>query len=88
MSAKAQYVGLKRCGSWSAIAAVALLPPAIQSQTAFNWQQIKAQFAAAKMGEVQLRIKAHMHRSEMDVTPGALDRMRGGEDGGTAHCNE
>ena len=47
MSAKAQYVGLKRCGSWSAIAAVVLLPPAIQSQTAFNWQQIKAQFAAA-----------------------------------------
>ena len=43
----------------------------------------QAQFAAAEMGEGQLGIKAHMHRSEMDVAPGALDRMRSGEDGGT-----
>ena len=47
-----------------------------------------AQFGAAEMGEVLLGIEAHMHRGEMNVAPGALNRMRGSEGGGAAHGDE
>jgi len=41
---KARYVG--RSG-WIALAVLGVLPRTIQGQTAFTWQEIKAQFAAA-----------------------------------------
>ena len=44
-----------------------------------SWQ---IEFSAPKMSKILLRVKAHVHRSKMDVAPGSLDRMGRGEAGG------
>src|SRR6185437_15278795 len=47
----------------------------------------QAQLEPAEMRVGILGAEADMHRREMDVTPGALDRMRFGEPGRAAHCD-
>jgi hypothetical protein len=49
---------------------------------------LQVQFSAAKMGKVLLNVEAHMHRSKMNIAPGTLDRMSGGEGSGATHGDQ
>jgi hypothetical protein len=48
----------------------------------------QAEFSAAKMSKVLLWVEAYMHLSKIDVSPGTLDRMGGGESSGAGHGDQ
>src|SRR5262249_34706298 len=60
------------------------------------WRSVKrqmriarqAELAAAEMTEILFWIECDVHRREMNVAPGALDRMRSGEPGSAAHSEQ
>ena len=48
----------------------------------------QAEFAAAEVTEILFGIERNVHRGEMNVMPGSLDRMRGAKSGGAAHADQ
>ena len=48
----------------------------------------QSEVGAAEVSKILFGIERHMRGGEVNITPGALYRMRGGEDSSAAHCDQ